>query len=98
AQYAGVFLLGAMLAHKDAVWDTLRRLRWVSLSLALASYAFIAWYFFGAPSSAPEVPDALRQLQRLAYATDKWASIAAILGFARQWSPCDSAARRYLTQ
>jgi glucan biosynthesis protein C len=95
AQYASVFALGAMLAHHDAVWDTLRRLRWLSLALAVASYAFIAWYFNGGSWA---VPDVLRQLQRVVYATDQWASIAAILGFARHWSPGDSAARRYLTQ
>jgi len=97
AQYASVFLLGAVLAHQDAVWEALRRLRWVSLAVALASYAFIAWSFSGA-MSASAVPDAWRLLQRAVYATDQWASIAAILGFARQWSPGDSAARRYLTQ
>ena len=97
AQYASVFLLGAVLAHQGAVWDALQRLRWLSLALAVTSYAFIAWYFNGA-ASATAVPDALRQMQRVVYATDQWASIAAILGFARQWSPGDSAARRYLTQ
>lgn len=97
ALYASVFAFGFLLAHHDAVWESLRRLRWISLGLAAASYAFIVWYFYGPPSQTM-VSDALRNFQRVVYAIDQWASIAAVLGFARQWSPGDSAARRYLTE
>jgi len=98
ALYFSVFLLGYAVAHQAAVWDALQRLRWPALGLALASYAFIAWYFTGYAATNGEVPEALRQLQRVIYAGNQWVTIAAVLGFARQWSPGDSAARRYFTE
>ncbi|HEY8974836.1 MAG TPA: hypothetical protein VIN75_11500, partial [Burkholderiaceae bacterium] len=38
------------------------------------------------------------RLHRVAYAMDQWCAIVAALGFARQWNPADSRARRYLTE
>jgi len=96
AQYGAMFLLGFLLAHQAAAWEALQRLRWWSLGIAAASYLFIAWYFGSAGSH--DIPSWLRQLQRVVYAADQWCTIAAILGFARQWAPGDSAARRYLTE
>jgi hypothetical protein len=37
-------------------------------------------------------------VQRVIYAINQWTAITAVLGFARQWSPGDSPARRYLTE
>ncbi|RQP22558.1 acyltransferase family protein [Piscinibacter terrae] len=96
AQYGLVFLLGFLLAHQAAVWESLRRWRWPALCIAAASYLFIAWYF--GQSGSVEVAPWLRNLQRVIYAADQWCAIAAILGFAKQWSPGDSPARRYLTE
>ncbi|HSI57960.1 MAG TPA: acyltransferase family protein [Ideonella sp.] len=96
AQFLPLFALGFLLAQQTAVWEALRRQRWVALALAVASYAFIVWYF-GHYDSRP-VPDAVRAFQRVVFALDQWAAIAAVLGFARQAAPGDSAARRYLSE
>ena len=34
----------------------------------------------------------------MVWALDEWGAIVAALGFARQWNPADSRARRYLTE
>lgn len=99
AQYFSIFLIGFLIARADAVWEHMRRQRWVALALASVSYAFIAWYFLFSPYTDDHPPgELLRYLQRLIYAINSWAAIVAILGFARQLNPGDSAARRYLTE
>ncbi|MFL6661881.1 MAG: acyltransferase family protein [Rhizobacter sp.] len=95
ALYGSVFLLGFLLARHDAVWESLRARRWLALGLAAASYAFVAWYFAAHFNTAPS--DAPRTVQRVIYAVNQWTALAAVLGFARQWAPGDSPARRYLT-
>jgi hypothetical protein len=97
AQYGAVFLLGFLLAHQAAVWEAMRRLRWWSLGIAIASYLFIVWVY-DQQAGPHDLSPWLRHLQRTVYAADQWCAIAAILGFARQWAPGDSAARRYLTE
>lgn len=97
ALFGSVFLLGFLVARHEPVWDALRRHRWTALALAAASYAFIAWYF-GTYSATSPAPESIRMVQRVAYALDQWAAIAAVLGFARQLAPGDGPARRYLTQ
>jgi surface polysaccharide O-acyltransferase-like enzyme len=73
------------------------KLRWVALGLALASWAYIAWYF--SQYSDGEVPtDTLRMLQRVCWGLKQWTMIVAILGFARRFAPGDSAAKRYLSE
>src|SRR3546814_10217755 len=76
AQYLPLFLLGFWLARADVVWDRMRALRWTALWLALASYAFLAWYM-GRYSGTDLPPDALRSeehtselqsLMRISYA------------------------------
>src|SRR3546814_11301950 len=57
AQYLPLFLLGFWLARADVVWDRMRALRWTALWLALASYAFLAWYM-GRYSGTDLPPDA----------------------------------------
>lgn len=96
ALYGSVFLFGVCIARQVACWEALRRLRWLSLGLALAAYAYIAWYFNVYTPGLASVPEWVRQSQRVIYAADQWCAIAAILGFARQWSPGDSATKRYL--
>ncbi len=97
AQYFFVFALGFIAARCSAFWQSLARLRWLALWLALASYLFVVWYFQGnAFSDANPPPNALRLLQRIVWAINQWLSIAAICGFAFRWRNADSAALRYL--
>ncbi len=96
AEYFSIFALGLLLAREVAVWEEIRRQRWIALVLALAGYAVVTTYFAHYANIAP--PDWLRQLQRACYALDQWCAIVAVLGFARQWNPADSRARRYLTE
>lgn len=96
ANYVSVFALGLLLAREASVWEEIRRQRWIALGLALAGYAvFETW---STHYDALQSLDWLRQLQRVAYALDEWCAIVAALGFARQWNPADSRARRYLTE
>ena len=99
AQYFSVFLFGFFAARSDSIWERLRAQRWIALGLAMLSYAFVIWYFNFSPyTEESPPPEMLRNLQRLIYSVNSWTSIAAILGFARQFNPGDSAARRYLTE
>jgi surface polysaccharide O-acyltransferase-like enzyme len=96
-QYFGAFLLGFALVRTPTAWDQMAKLRWVALGLALASWAYIAWYF--SQYSDGEVPtDTLRMLQRVCWGLKQWTMIVAILGFARRFAPGDSAAKRYLSE
>jgi surface polysaccharide O-acyltransferase-like enzyme len=96
ANYFSVFALGLLVAREDTVWETIRRQRWIALALALVGYAVVETWF----SHYDELKSLewLHQLQRVAYALDEWCAIVAALGFARQWNPRDSRARRYLTE
>lgn len=96
ANYLSVFALGLLLARQAAVWEEIRRQRWIALALALVGYAVVETWF----SHYDELKSLewLHQLQRVAYALDEWCAIVAALGFARQWNPADSAVRRYLTE
>jgi glucan biosynthesis protein C len=96
ANYFSVFALGVLLARQAALWEEIRRLRWVALALALVGYGVVTAYFSHYVDVAP--PDWIRQVQRVSYALDQWCAIVAALGFARQWNPADSRARRYLTE
>ncbi|MET0582624.1 MAG: acyltransferase family protein [Pseudoxanthomonas sp.] len=97
AQYFSVFLLGFLMARATGFWEALQRLRWLSLGLALASYGFIVWYFYGSGyGDANPPPDALRQFQRTVWALNQWTSIAAIFGFAYRFRHADSRTLRYL--
>src|SRR3546814_6266474 len=64
AQYLPLFLLGFWLARADVVWDRMRALRWTALWLALASYAFLAWYM----GRSEEHTSELQSLMRISYA------------------------------
>ena len=96
ANYFSIFALGVLLAREASAWDEIRRQRWTALGLALVGYGVVTAYFSHYAELAP--PDWLRQLQRVFYALDQWCAIVAALGFARQWNPADSRARRYLTE
>ena len=96
AQYLPLFLAGYWLATAENVWNDAKRLRWSATGLALASYAFIGWYFSRYSDTNPP-PEALRMIQRGLWGLDQWASIVAILGWARHWVTGDSPALRYLS-
>jgi surface polysaccharide O-acyltransferase-like enzyme len=97
AQYLSLFLIGFLMARADGFWDALQRLRWPAAALALASYSFIVWYFFWSGYD-DDPPAVVRMTQRVVWALNQWATIAALLGFARQLAPGDSPALRYLAQ
>lgn len=96
AQYLPLFLAGFWLATADDVWNEIERLRWPATTLAMASYAFIAWYFSRYSDASPP-PDALRMLQRGLWGLDQWASIVAILGWARHGVQRGGPLLRYLS-
>ena len=98
AEYFSVFLIGFLLAFNTGFWEALQKLRWVSLLLAAASYAWLvqSWYFAGYDDAHP-IPYGLRLCLRVAWATDQWCAIAALLGFAYRWRNADSPLLRYLT-
>jgi fucose 4-O-acetylase-like acetyltransferase len=97
AQYLPLFALGFAVARSEPFWDATRRLRWRALALALVTYAFVAWYFGFADFGATDTPPALVQgLQRVAWATNQWATIVAILGFGQVLRGANSRVLRYL--
>jgi len=98
AQYLPLFLLGFLIAGAEPVWQRMENSRWMALSLAVITYAFIAWYFGHFNDEVNPPPDVMKMLQRAAWGLNQWTSIVAILGFARRWAPGDSPALRYLTQ
>ena len=97
AQYLPLFLLGFAIARPGPLWERIEAARWPALLAAFASWLYIAWYF-SEYRDGTVPPDALRMLQRLAWAIQQWAAIVAILGFARRHAPGDSPARRWLAQ
>jgi glucan biosynthesis protein C len=96
ALYFAVFAIGFLVARSDAVWESMEAMRGWALAIAIASYAFIAWYFFGRADPA-STPEALRIAQRLVYAANQWSAIVAVCGFARRYIHKDGPARAYLT-
>src|ERR1043166_9624627 len=92
ALFAGVFLLGFLLAHVASFWEAIERQRWIALILALAFYALWLSLRQIAGGGIP-----IRLLIAIAYGFYQWLCIVAVLGFARRWLTKESAARRYLT-
>jgi glucan biosynthesis protein C len=96
-QYGLVFAIGYLLAGTDGPWEQLRRHRHRMLALALAAYLLMLAVFMSFDGVEP-IPSAWMSLIWSCWGVMQWAAIAAILGYARQWNPADSALRRYLTQ
>lgn len=92
ALFAGVFLLGFLLAHAASFWDAIERQRWIALISAVAFYAL--WLSL---RSLRDGGLPIRILIGIAYGFYQWLCIVAVLGFARLWLNRDSPARRYLT-
>jgi hypothetical protein len=97
AQYLPLFLLGFAIGKPGPLWERIERARWPALGAALGSWLFITWYF-GHYDDGTAPPEALRHLQRVAWAVQQWGAIVAILGFARRHAPGDSPARRWLAE
>ena len=98
ALYLPMFLLGFLVARSHLVWDAMEKLRWVALLAAVASYAFITWYFLIRYAGGAQAPESLRIVQRAIFALDQWAAIVAACGFARRHLRRDGPVRRYLTE
>lgn len=97
AQYLPMFLLGALIATREGVWDALQRMRWPALASAAIGYGLIVWYFYGSGyGDENPPPDALRMAQRVVWAVFQWSAIVAIFGFARGIRFADTPALRYL--
>lgn len=87
ARYFLVFFLGFLLMRSNRCWDAIKRFRRLSLSLALATYAGILFYYHGGEVSAYlavfkpiEAP-----LRGLVWSANSWLWILAILGYAQAW-------------
>src|SRR3546814_12770044 len=74
----------------------MRALRWTALWLALASYAFLAWYM-GRYSGTDLPPDALRLFQRATWGLNPWTAIVPVPGVSRRLAPADRPALPYPT-
>lgn len=92
ALFAGVFLLGFLLAHVASFWDAVERQRWIALTSAIVLYAL--WLYLRQVTHGG-MP--IRLAIDFAYGFYQWLCILAVLGFARRWLTKDSPARRYLT-
>ena len=95
-QYGLVFALGYLLASAGEAWEQLRRHRHRMLLLAAISYLSMlaVWLRF---DDADPIPTAWMSLIWTFWGMMEWATIAAILGYARSWNPQDSRVLRYLT-
>jgi surface polysaccharide O-acyltransferase-like enzyme len=95
AVYAPLFVLGFALAGTRAPWETLERVRWHALGLAVLGWAMLVAYM-GSYANGGVPPEMLRSVMRVAYGAEQWLAIVAVLGFARRHLNRDNAARRYL--
>lgn len=88
AQYAGAFVLGAVLARSPSVWPRMESMRWSALALAVGAWAVLV----SLPPGASPLP-----LRAVVHAVVQWGAIVAALGFAHRHCNADGALRRYLT-
>ncbi len=99
ANYFLLFLMGALLAQQAKFWQELQDMRWISLGLALSSWAALIIYYAVPDSSfAVDQVNYWHTLMRTVYVCCEWTAIIAVCGFAHRHLQFDSAGRRYLTQ
>lgn len=91
------FLLGFLMARREAFWSALSRQRWIALGLWVAGYAVFTSYYWVYKADDAVPPDGLREIMRVVFALQTWCAIAAIIGFGRLWLTGDGSVRRYLT-
>ena len=96
ALYGSLFAVGALCARAPGIWPRLAALRWQALPVALLGWLLLALYVSHFKASDP--PDALRQAQRVLYATIQWCAVVAALGFAHRHWNADHRWRRYAVE
>jgi len=98
AVYVPVFLLGFALVGARAPWQSVERLRWHALGLAVLGWAFLSvWHGLYGDGTVPLPSVGFRRIWQLVFSAQMWLAIVAVLGFARRHLCRDTAARRYLT-
>ncbi len=95
-QYFAAFMLGFLVARRDAVWEAIGRSRRPAAALWLASWLAIALYFQAYADVVP--PEPLRLAMRVVWGLNQWSAIVAVLGFAYRLRPGDSPLLRHLSQ
>ena len=96
ALYGSVFAAGAVCARAPGIWPRLAALRWQALPVALLGWALLVLYFNHYQGSDP--PAALRQAQRVLYASVQWCAVVAAVGFAFKHWNADHRWRRYAVE
>jgi hypothetical protein len=96
ALYGFIFLAGFALAGTRAPWETMQKLRWPALGLALVAWGVIVWWNSLPDSYVPS--NAAIAAGRVIYACLQWLPIVAVLGFAHRNLRRDIPLRAYLTQ
>ena len=91
------FLFGFLLVKDGRVIEHFVRLRWIALTLFLATYVAFAVYFWNYRAEDVMPPETLRSVMRFVYAADQWSAIVAALGFGALHLTRDSRLLRTLT-
>jgi glucan biosynthesis protein C len=94
AVYFAIFLVGTLVAEQHRFWGEASRLRFMTLALALGSWAVLVCLH----AAARALPDELSLAMATACvrSTCQWCAILAICGFAYRHLNIDTAGRRYL--
>ena len=89
----GVFILGFLMALRDAFWQRLEKLRWALLGLAMIALAALITL----EVTSPELADNALAKNAM-FALDQWCMLGAVLGFgSRHLRASDGPWLRYLT-
>jgi hypothetical protein len=98
AVYFPIFLLGFWLAQAPGFWAAIVRWRFAALAAALAAYGLFEFLDRVAYPGDTVAPDWAYDLIRAGYGIRQWASIAALLGFAKRHVTRGGPVLTYLTQ
>jgi surface polysaccharide O-acyltransferase-like enzyme len=98
ATYLPAFLLGALVARSDGLWQAVEGQRRRALGLALAGWVgIVVWFALDHGKHSAQQMALMLPLIRLVYGFCAWSAIVAACGFARRYLNADGPARRYLT-
>jgi glucans biosynthesis protein C len=92
AMYLGMFLIGAIIASRPAIWPTFKMWRWPTLVMALACWAM--WLGLGAALGFKPGPEAMQVI----IAAMQWSAIVAAFGFAQEHLNFDHPRRQQLSE